>query len=130
MDWSEKVKGLLLAFWMETRNPPVLNEQEAARRFSLGLVVGVPLLSTVAEKRFRTGMKLLEQVRERSQQTALVLLGDQPDLENHPHVFGWLPDEVAAVALLGMVRLAMQQAQLDALARMLEEQNGRQLSVG
>ena len=68
----------------------------------------------------RTGMELLEQVHERSKHTALVLLGDQTDLENHRHVFGWLPDDVDPAALLGMVNLAVQQAQLDASARLLD----------
>jgi DNA-binding NtrC family response regulator len=68
----------------------------------------------------RTGMDLLEEVHGRSPHTALVLLGDQPDLEAHPHVFGWLPEDADPAALTGMVHLAVQQALLDASARQLE----------
>ena len=64
-----------------------------------------------------TGMELLERVHARSPHTALILLGDEPDLEGHPHIFGWLPDDCDQSALLGMVKLAHSQAQLDASAR-------------
>ena len=69
----------------------------------------------------RTGMELLAGVHRQSPHSALVLLGDEPDLEGHPHIFGWLPEDSDAGALLGMVQLAVQQAQLDSLARRLAE---------
>ncbi len=89
---------------------------------ALELLSGINVRCILASENLgdRTGMELLEQVHERSPHTALVLLGDQPDLENHPHVFGWLPDDSDPAALLGMVDLAVQQALLDASARQLE----------
>lgn len=67
-----------------------------------------------------TGMDLLARVHRRTPHAALVLLGEQPDLENHPHVFGWLPEDCEPAALLGMVQLAVHQALLDTTARRLE----------
>ena len=66
------------------------------------------------------GLELAEEVHGRSPHTALILLGDEPDLERHPHVFGWLSDDSGA-ALLGMLRLAVDQARLDLSARLLEK---------
>jgi DNA-binding NtrC family response regulator len=98
---------------------------------TLELLSGLHVRCVLAAEQLgdRTGIELLEQVHERSPQTALVLLGEPAGLESHPHVFGWLPDDVDAGALLGMVRLAVQQAQLDALARELASPGERLASV-
>ena len=85
------------------------------------LLSGLQVRCVLAAEDLRegTGMDLLERVHARTPHAALVLLGDEPDLEGHPHVFGWLPEDCEAGALLGMVQLAMHQALLDTSARRL-----------
>ena len=66
-----------------------------------------------------SGLALLEEMHERSAWTAQILLGDELELEGHATVFGSLSDQCSPRALLGMVSLALRQAQLDAAAALL-----------
>jgi protein tyrosine kinase modulator len=54
------VLGLALAVLAEIKNPKLYDENEVKRRFSLPLVVGLPLLLAPAETRLRTWKRLFE----------------------------------------------------------------------
>ena len=75
-----------------------------------------------------SGLALLEDVHRTSPWTAQVLLGDELELEGHPTVFGCLSDRCSQQALLGMVSLALRQAQLDAAAALLGSTVGPEMA--
>jgi polysaccharide biosynthesis transport protein len=52
--------GLALAVLADVKSPKLYDENDATRRFSLPLVVGLPLLLTPAETRLRTRKRLFE----------------------------------------------------------------------
>jgi hypothetical protein len=52
--------GLALAFLMEMKDGSFHSEEDLSQRFSLPLVVGVPLLLTLHEERSRTRKRALE----------------------------------------------------------------------
>jgi hypothetical protein len=88
---------------------------------ALELLAGMRATCVVASRDAggRSGLSLLSEVHRRSPHAALVLLGGEPDPVAWPHVFGWLPEKCGAGELLGMVRLAVGQALLDASAQLL-----------
>jgi DNA-binding NtrC family response regulator len=97
----------------------VLTARSAELAFELLSGLQVRCVLSAQQIGDRSGLELLEQVHQRSPHTALVLLGEDHDLETHPHVFGWLPEDCDSPALLGMVGLAVHQALLDASERLL-----------
>ena len=52
--------GLLLAVLVEIRNPTLHDDKDVSRRFSIPLVVGLPVLLTHSEARFRTWRRVFE----------------------------------------------------------------------
>jgi succinoglycan biosynthesis transport protein ExoP len=67
--------GLLLAVLAEMRNPTFHDDKEVSRRFPSPVVVGLPLLLTPAEARFRTWRRVFEWAAG-SLMTAAVLVAE------------------------------------------------------
>jgi DNA-binding NtrC family response regulator len=100
----------------------VLATSDAERAIELLAVLRVCCVLAARDAGGRGGLSLLSEVHRRSPQTALVLLGGDPDPGTYPHVFGWLQEDCGPGELLGMVRLAVDQALLDASAQLLRMQ--------